>query len=1174
MGTIWTDDQIKAIEYTGTNVLVAAAAGSGKTAVLVERIINKIMNDDEKININQLLVVTFTNAAAAEMKERIGLAIEKKLLEDGDNERLRRQQTLLPKANITTIHAFCLSVIRNHFHALDIDPSFRIADQAECSLLKEEALEVLFREVIFRDNEESEILPALMMMYGGKDGSRLKELILSVHRTIQSDPYPRQWLDRQVERFRECGAADFSKTIWGIEILSDVRNYIELAKGKYTKAIDMAGKNDCDEKSLEVLKYEYNQLQALHLKTRQDWDGCVKAANNMEFQTLRLKMNDKGIKENIKNLRNDGKSIAVKLREDFFAASQEEIIKELKVLAPVLDELSTLIKGFDDQYRLLKKEKNCIDFNDIEHLCLKLLVKEVCCHEILPTETALMYRELFKEILIDEYQDSNLVQEYILRAVSTNPTCNNIFMVGDVKQSIYRFRQAMPELFLQKYQDYTTENGQQDRKVILHENFRSREPILKAVNYIFDRIMSTELGEINYTRDEWLNAGADYEKINHAVHVSLDVIESDDTGDNETEAPPGEEFEVPEKIRAEARLTAGKITSMMSDPLMMVTDKSTGGLRHVRYSDMVILMRSTRNTAEIFQEELAFAGIPAYSDHDNGYFHANEIKTVIGLLNVINNPLQDIYLLTVLCAPFYAFTADELAQILSEGKKDSFYHSLCLDKSNKTKQFLNDLQRWRKLAKVMPASELLWMLYEETGYYEYVGGLYDGDKRQGNLRLLYERTREFEKTGFFGLTVLLAYIEKIKISSNDFSEAKTISEDDHVVRIMSIHKSKGLEFPVVFVAGLGRKFNLIDMRKDIMIHQDRGFGPEFYDIRRNIHYPSIAKSAVRCVVKKELLSEEMRVLYVALTRAKEFLFMIGSAGSVLKMKEKYENEHEITGKLPGYMTMNAASYLEWLFMANPFAYPEMGINVHQINDFSRFSQNTFTHFEHMTENLQGDTDEYLYKNIDAELKWRYPNMDDTLKPAKISVTEAMKLMQLNDEEAESPFDTMDILVKPNFLQQEHLSASEIGTAYHLFLKQLPLGIANRDEIKAYAQTMRQRNMLTQKELDCIDLSKIERFVHSELFQRAGKSKWLEREIPFHVFHEEEGYLIQGVIDMFFEEEDGLVLVDYKTNRVNVANIDALVRKYQPQLALYRYALEKLTGKKVKETYIEWLMNGK
>ena len=841
---------------------------------------------EENVNIDELLVVTFTNAAASEMRGRILDAIYEYLDEHPEDVRMREQIVKMAKANICTIHSFCLDVIRNHFYEIGISPNIRIGQQSEMELLRRQVLEDLFEEKY--ENEDKEFLLLIDTYASYKGDDNLKELILNIIRNISSNPFPEEWLQNAVEEFNLKEDIGFEKTKWGGIICNEAKEEIEMCILELENIEKELAKFYELDKFRKTIKNDIYKLEELK-HSLNIWDNVVKIANTMKWETWPRDKVEMSLKDIAKEKRDQVKKKLNKIKDKFFTSYSKEIAKDIQDMYPKIVALQNIIIEFNEKFAKEKLEKNVMDFHDIEHFALKILVKTNDIGEKQPTQIAIEYKNKFKEIAIDEYQDSNLIQEYILNTISNG---NNLFMVGDVKQSIYKFRQARPELFISKYETYKLKEQKEEvdaLKIKLFKNFRSRQNVLDITNLVFESIMGKDLGDIDYNKEEYLNLGADYPENNSntEIHI-LDLKE--DTEDEQ------EEFEQIEKSVLEARFVAQKIQELVNSKLQVYDRKE--GYRDIKYKDIVILLRSTSTLAPIYEKELNQKNIPVFSDTSSQYFDTIEIQTILSLLKIIDNPMQDIPLVSVLRSNIGSFNDNELISIKLNGnneKNEYFYNTfetaLKNDKTpvylkEKIQKFLENIALWRKQNEYMALHELIWKIYLDTGYYQYVGLIPNGTLRQANLKMLFDRAREYEKASFKGLFHFINYINSLRKANNDMDSAKVIGENEDVVRIMSIHKSKGLEFPVVILASTAKKFNLQDLNEQIIIHQNLGIGVKYIDEKRKIEYPTLAKQAISLSVTKETLSEEMRILYVALTRAKEKLIITGISKDLEKDKAK------------------------------------------------------------------------------------------------------------------------------------------------------------------------------------------------------------------------------------------------------------------------------------------------
>ena len=1227
----WTEEQLQAIHEKGSNILVAAAAGSGKTAVLVERIINKIIN--EQIDIDRLLVVTFTNAAAAEMRERILEAIYKKLEENPENENLQRQITLLNKASICTIDSFCLDVVRNHFYELEnISPNFRIADTTEMELLKQEVLEDIFEEKY--ENQDEDFAQLINTYTSYRDDTPLKELILKIYTFIQSNPFPNKWLDEKIEMFNiQDLEQDFSKHPWGEILLKEVKEELVDDINTLKEQEQNLVKNPELEKYSQTISDDIDKLEMLKADL-DSWNKAYTIYNNLTFATWPRQKIDSEIKDQAKLVRDDIKKKLSKKLNKIFIYDSKDANQDISDMYPVLVKLKNLIFIFEEEFTKRKRNKNIVDFHDIEHLALEILIRQTD-GKAEPTEVAKSYREKFLEIAIDEYQDSNMVQEYILTAISNG---NNIFMVGDVKQSIYKFRQAVPELFLSKYKSYKLKKQKEDNdslKIQLFKNFRSRENVLDFTNLIFQDIMSENLGEIDYTEEEYLNLGANYENSTQKLETEINIIDLKEKEENPTngttmgtQETEGDEDvgetveERVEDIQVEARFVANKIKSLIESHFQ-VFDKKTGGYRDIKYKDIVILLRSTKTNAPIFEEEIMNLGMPVFSESSQEYLDSIEIQTIMSLLKIIDNPIQDIPLVTVLRSHIGNFTDDELVEIRLADKYDNFYTAMQKAKINvddklklKIDTFLNNLEKWRKEKEYLALDEFIWKLYSDTHYYTYVGLMPNGDLRQANLKMLFERAKQYETASFKGLYNFIQFIEKLHIGSNDLGAAKLIGENDDVIRIMSIHKSKGLEFPIVFLSATGKQFNLMDLNQNILLHQELGIGVKYIDYERQVQYDTLTKEAIRNKILTETLSEEMRILYVALTRAKEKLYITGLKKDYEKEIENMQKQvgryHKTNNKINYILVKKYKKYLDWILLVYLYE-KENNKDTYKLNVWSKQELlKSFAKPEEEIINIKEQIEskkieKTTIKELDSILKYNYtyqlattiPTMTsvtkikqmqnendniDSKKESKIKAESEIKLLAKTEEQTENSL----TFAKPEFLREdknEEITPAQKGTLVHMCMQRLnEKKTYTIEDIKILIEDLVKKEIITENEAKSINPYKVFEFTKSAIWESLKTAKKVYKEKPFfinisakEIYKEdlEEEILVQGIIDLYYiTQKDEIVLVDYKTDYVEQGKETELINKYITQLELYKQALEESLQKKVDKVYIYSVYLGK
>lgn len=1342
----WTTEQYQAITEKNCNLLVAAAAGAGKTAVLVERIIQKIIDKENPIDIDSLLVVTFTNAAATEMRERIGTAISKAIEVSKSTQNIQKQLALLNKASITTIHSFCLEVIRNNFQAINIDPKFRILDETEATLLKIETLNELFEEIYEDEEENNKDFFELLESYGSnRDDQKIQDIVLNIYSFVQSYPWPEQWLNEHAENFNIDSCTDFADTQWGKTLLESIKMRLEGLQIIMEQACKKVQFALGLEKYLPVFTEDADNLCRLIniFDNNPKWDDIYNYISKIEFSRLPTcgKDADKDIQEKVKKIRDDLKAYIKSLNQEVFLLNSQDIITDLNAMYPILKCLTRLVADFSNRYSNKKSQRSAVDFNDLEHFCLKILSERDDEGKIHPTKIAGLYKEKFSEILVDEYQDSNLVQEIIINMISrADLGTPNVFMVGDVKQSIYRFRQAKPELFLEKYNNYSNDANSLFRKILLFKNFRSRKEVIDGVNFIFKQIMSQRVGELDYTDIEKLNSGASYpentdecRKVGGEVELHLietveqndDNAELPDNVENDEEAGSNEnDDEILDNLQQEARMVANRIVELLQPDAngkrFSVLDKKTNEYRDLQFKDIVILLRTTKNWTDVFTEELLKSGIPTFADAGSGFFKTPEVQVVLSLLQIIDNPYQDIPLLSVLRSPIGNFSTNDLAELRLSDKKASLFEALQIlasqsagesgvlaasraseiqqtltatevtevteelyllvaekleddnysasahaennstenkntdndtklnnnenyekdssyqesynnriqqtsaehknNSSVKAKQFLNRYAKWRDMSFYMPTHKLIWQLYNDTGYFSIVGAMQDGERKQANLRVLFERALQFENTSYKGLFNFISFIDKLKTNKGDLGSAKILGENDNVVRLMSIHKSKGLEFPVVFLCGCGKKFNFQDVYKGILLHQELGFGPDYVDYKKRIKYASAPKLAIAQRLKIETLSEEMRILYVGMTRAREKLILTGAVNNLEKSTDKWLSVSNCdSDKFPAFDMLKAQNYLDWICpsvmrhsnikndQGNIGIYDKLSEN--PIDDDSKWEIHLHNKKDVSVSNVveqenakQINTIDWLNNNksddisndeINRRLDWKYKYQSFANIPTKISVTEIKRFFSINEEGDEPPIKKRASIKKPLFLQEKKgLSPAEKGTIMHFVMQHL--NFYNND-IKAQINSMVNKELITEKQAKSLNLSGIEKFISSSICKRMLESGKFYREVPFNIelpLEEiyptlvnskaiediEDNILLQGVVDCYFEENNKIILIDYKTDYIknsednNTIN-NEIKNKYEIQISYYSRALELLTGMKVCEKYIYLFSTG-
>lgn len=1177
MAVHFTEEQQSVIDARNRNLLVSAAAGSGKTAVLVERIIQMITTGDHPMDIDRLLVVTFTNAAAAEMRERIQSAIEEKLALDPENLHLQKQSTLLHKAQITTIDSFCLFVIRNHFHEIGLDPGFRVADEGELRLLQKDTLAELLEQEY--ETARPQFFACVEHFAGTSNDGRLEMYIEDLYEFSMSYPWPEEWLLQSVADYRMSDPDQLGQTVWGSYLTGYVQMVFQELAQKMEKALQIAERpagpymyGELLEREIEMLRHmgEADSLREQYLRMETVAFGRLSSKKD---ETV-----DASLRTLVSQIRNEVKKQVEGIRESFFLFSPEQITEGMVRMAPMVEELVHLVIRYKELLDQKKRDANLLDFHDMEHFALQILLHKEG-DAVTASKAAEEYQQCFEEILIDEYQDSNLVQEYLLQSISgENLGKYNRFMVGDVKQSIYKFRLARPELFMEKYHSYSRDPGSCQR-IDLHKNFRSRVEVLGSVNELFRHLMGKQLGGITYDEDACLYPGAVY---------------PDNTG-NETEyllIAKAEEGKESVRVQ-EARVIAAKIRELRRN--FQITDKESGKLRPVQYRDMVILLRTTSGWAREFKETLQEEGVPAYVSLKTGYFEAPEIREIMQLLHVIDNPLQDIPMFGALKSYFGGFSNEEIAQIRLVGnhedkkKKHFLYEQMKMDRgerNTKVSAFLEMLEKFRQKAIYTPIHKLIQEIVYDTGYLEYVTAKAGGEQRKANVEMLLTKAAAFEQTSFYGVFHFLRYMEQLEKYEVDYGEADILDENDDVVRIMSIHKSKGLEFPVCFVAGLAKRFNMQDTTGRFVADMDMGIGTDDIDQMLRVQRTMVKKNVVSLKLRLDTLAEEMRILYVAMTRAKEKLILTGMIDGEEKFREslyRYQELHQGETTPCFSELVKAGSYLDFVMPVL-----EKAVVVSTESQMQKQIQETYDAYakrQRLQYYLQTDhaATETLH-HLMERMNRTYPYEALAGLTMKTSVSE-LKKAQMETENGKELFPEKEVVpYLPRFIQEEQkLSGSDRGSAYHKVMELFDFAriLSNGDpdaEIRRQLDEMVENGKLSVLWKEAVSVKKLQAFFQSDLAKRmshAQEAGTLRREQPFVLgisakrvqkeLPEDETVLIQGIMDAFFEENGEIVLMDYKTDAVDQG--EELIRRYHTQLDYYTEALERLTHKRVKERVI-------
>ncbi|MBM7579788.1 helicase-exonuclease AddAB subunit AddA [Jeotgalibacillus terrae] len=1199
----WTDEQWRAIFEKGSDILVAAAAGSGKTAVLVERLIQKVLDTDQPTDIDELLVVTFTNASAAEMKHRVGEALEKALIENPESRHLRKQLTLINKASISTLHSFCLEVIRQYYYLIDIDPGFRIADDTEAELLKDEVIEeILEQEYGIPENDSfTELVEAVT---NDRSDDALHQMIRKLHTFSRSHAYPDSWLDGIITLHETEGIQIDDHPLAGY-VLFHVQLEAEGAIELINLALEAAKKPGGPHP--RAVNFEDDIRQLNEIRDAAGWEETEAAVSAFSMGRLKPCKGDdfdEALVEQAKKWRDQAKKMINDLKDNFFVKKPEELLKDMNRMTGRLSTLAELVRAFEKAFKAAKEERGLVDFNDLEHFCLEIL-RDPDTGE--PSQAAYHYKNKFKEVLVDEYQDTNMVQETILQLVkSGSEKDGNLFMVGDVKQSIYRFRLAEPNLFLGKYRTFQQPGSGQ--KIDLAKNFRSRPEVLDGVNFIFRQIMGEMVGEIDYDQDAELIPGAPY-PTDLTVAVRFTVIDQADEGAPVEEMPEEvmDEREL-ERSTLEARYMIREIRSMI-DGGRQIYDVKKKLYRPLEYRDIVILTRSMTWTPDIM-DEFRQAGIPLYADLSSGYFDATEVAIMVSLLKVIDNPIQDIPLASVLRSPIVRCTEEELATIRKADPKGTFYEALQTYMSSgepdtalkeKCSWFLISLRNWRAQARTGAVSELVWQLFRDTQFYDFVGGLPGGKQRQANLRALYDRARQYESTSFRGLFRFLRFVERMRERGDDLGAARALSEQEDVVRLMTIHKSKGLEFPVVFISGMARQFNEMDLRGSYLLDKDFGLALSYVDIENRISSVTLPQMAFKEKKRLENLAEEMRVLYVAMTRAKEELILIATVPDAEKSKEKWSlSGAEKTWLLPDYTRKGAKSYADWIgpslsrhkdgihavpsaVLKDPSVWHMQMVHKQLFNQEQKKEEVAAEWLDHVRnlEAVPGQSDHY--EDIMTRLKWQYPYEQSAMIKSKQSVSSIKRQHETFDETGADSIvkPAKKLYERPSFLKQEKMTAAERGTIMHTVMQQMPLKkVPDEQDIQSLIAELEIKEILTAEQAETVRINHVTAFFQSDLGRRMIESDQVSREVPFTYaaspqeagiqLNVDDPVLIQGIADCLFEDEDGLVLLDYKTDYVDRADPqmkEKLSERYRLQLSLYKKALEKSLNRNIDEVYL-------
>lgn len=1222
---MWTREQKQAIDVQDRNVLVSASAGSGKTTVLVERVIEKMINHN--IDIDRLLVVTFTNAAATELKERLLVALYKKIDEEPKNIFLRRQIKLLSRASITTIDSFCIDLVRQNFYNLDIDPNFKICDNARAHILKNKAMSKIL-ESKYQDESNLNVdktslgLYKILELFGGKD-ENLISMLFSIYNYIQSFPYPFEYLKSSVDKYNLKGIDDLSNTDFGKQILDDAIDNLNVLLKRTNEFREQLAKNEEFVAHVELLDDDINVLERCINNYGNSWD---KLFNILKFENLkentRKKVSNIELRDKIKDFRNTILKKGFEEVKKNIYADTNEILKDNKIAYEYIKYLYDFLVLFDEEYKKEKRALELLEFNDIHHLTLELLYTEDKDGKKTYSQIAKSLQEKYLETYTDEYQDTDFVQESILDAVSGN---KNRFMVGDIKQSIYKFRQARPEIFNYKYDKYKQyfedDKTSEDTKIILAQNFRSRNQVISSINYIFEQIMSKKMGDCNYADDEVLKFGADLYKeeggINYKTEINivdLNKKENIEKYEESEDESIKEIFEL-KKFEQESIQIAKKIIELKK--CFKTYDIKEKKFNPVKYKDIVILLRGIKSKGVILENTLKKFDIPVFSDASTNLFLSDEVELVLAFLKVIDNPLQDIEMTSIMYSVIGKFTLDDLCYIklFNDNKGKKMYDSIVyvneelknredLSKDEiiiheKINRFLELLDKFKKYSYIYSISEILIRLYKDTNiYYQFaLENLYESKK--ANLNLLITIARDFEKNIDNTLSSYISYIDNIKNTSQGNSEAKILGENEDVVRIMTIHKSKGLEFPVVILADTNTNYMEIDFSKEVIMNQDFGMGINVVNEDYGITYPSVIKQAIKKISLRENRSEELRMLYVALTRAKEKLIIFATLDDYKKFSAKqfvmYKNE-----KIDPCIIEKNKSYFQNINMALKNYKDEDLFDINLIkleiteefkrelnvdNNIDKFSiENSVKKLENSIKKIDDENIINKENEIRENLEYKYGHENDVNMQTRISVSalkESYLKSVMDDENYDKDFIQNEIIEEnsiekgdkdylPNCLKESEEKYTPVrkGILVHFVLENLEFNLINsKDELKNYIVSLVKKGVLTKEDAKYINVEKIFNFLYSDIGKELKNAKEIFREEEFVLkSNSNQASYIQGVIDLYYINEKGnIVLVDFKTDKLK--NKEDFVKKYKIQLDIYKEALERLTKLKVEKTYI-------
>ena len=1181
----FTAAQQLAIDAREKNILVSAAAGSGKTAVLVERILQIISDKSKPVDISRLLVVTFTDAAALEMRERILKALNEKYEANQANKHLAKQIMLISKASICTIHSFCNSVLRTHYSPAGLDPSFRIGDTVQIDMIKEDVLDSIF-DVLYE--EKDRMFYKLLDMYGGRFFDKgLRELILKIHNFCESSLDPVGWLTDSIRMFDISSYKDLGESIWGQMLIGQIKDLVNGALASSYEAVKFCHMQYGPVKYLPAVESDISGLSSLLRACDSGKLSVIKnELDNFYFEKLAAirdkDQTDPGLKEIVKNIREKKvKKLLASIKERYFFKPFDKMAEDILEISPVMQKLCDISILFREKYSEEKLAANILDFGDLEHYTYKVLSENEA--------VANAYKEIYYEIYTDEYQDSNILQESILSLISRE---TGRFMVGDVKQSIYKFRRANPDIFIDKYKTY--EEFGENLRIDLSMNFRSRKNILDSVNFLFKQLMSEEVGRINYGDAEILRPGADFSANDCDDTTELILIETKDNGSEEI----GGDLQELDSAEKEAAAVAKRILHLTARE----------NPNRAKYGDITILLRSISH-AQTFVSVLTDAGIPVFTNNSGGYFDNIEVQTILSLLRVIDNPRQDISLLSLLHSPIYDIRAGDLALIRAQFQRGDFYSAILNYMEQQSakpsalietlNRFTKDLKRWRRLKSQLPVSGLISLVYDESSYLDYISLRTGAKSAKANLTALFEQAVRFEKSGLQGLFSFIAYMEKLA-ARDEALKNSAAENNENAVNIMTIHRSKGLEFPICILSNLGRRLNRSDEFSDLILHQNKGLGPIHISEEPRVKSNTLPRAVLASHLQAENYAEELRILYVALTRAKHKLILTGCISSYEKVLSSWVQtinyEHV---KLPSHIILGASSYIDFVghclvrhkvFDKEKFLH---GVNKEIYNDESKWKVVVSGSAELQKEDCPREAADKsadietsydieqiteVLADIESKFSWVYPNIKDTILPSKISISEIKRnfisRMKYDSKDAGSDFlkPSFDV---PKFASRGSLTAAERGMAMHTLMEHININkILTLEDIVPFVDNLKHRNLLSEKEAASIDVYKINNFINSQLAERMRRADYLRKEIPFvleleaekaYLHNVDEGsLLVHGIIDCYFIENDSIILVDYKSDYVGEDGIEIIKNRYKIQLEIYRKALENALNMEVSE----------